>query len=82
MKENKNIIKIECIQEAIQNILEVKIPQRKYKETFKEFRYRRIQEARRDIWKDFIQDELCQRGIQASIRDLIIEGIKAKMSKH
>ncbi len=78
MKEYKNILKIECIKEAIQNILKVKVPQRKYKETFKEFRYRRMQEARRDIWKDFIRDELCQRGIQASIRDLIIEGMKTK----
>ncbi len=78
MKEYKNIIKIECIQEAIQEILKIEVPHRKAGETFKEFRYRRMQAARRDIWKDFIRDELCKRGIQASIRDLIIEGMKPK----
>ncbi len=75
MKEYKNIIKIECIQEAIQEILKIEVPHRKAGETFKEFRYRRMQEARQEVQRDFIRDELRQRDIQASIRDLIIEGM-------
>ncbi len=78
MKEYKNIIKIECIREAVQEVLKIEVPRRKARETFKEFRYRRMQEARQEVQRDFIRDELRQRDIQASIRDLIIEGMKAK----
>ncbi len=70
------ILKIECIKEALQEILKVEVPPRKSGETFKEFRYRRIQEARQKIWKDFIRDEFSKRNIQASIRDLLIEATK------
>ncbi len=70
------IFKIQSIREALIELKGIEVPDRQ--EGFENFKQRRVQQGKRNVYINIIMEELRKRNIQMAIRTLVIESMAMK----